>query len=183
VLANKEYLPAIRLSNVLNSFRLFRWISENSYLCNYVNASATLFFKDRLVKQNVANELHDNSQASIGTYKEKLAVALIKRLYAITSKHDAHFILLDIPSETLVPSFPRFDSDELKAMADRYVDSSLLLKQYQGLVDLYRPHGQNHWTEMSHLLVGIELGNIILEQWEERERGRVLDTQRAQIRQ
>ena len=52
ILHKNRYLPAIGIRNFLNSFWLYRWSSENSYLHNYLSNVATNFSKKRLAKKN-----------------------------------------------------------------------------------------------------------------------------------
>ena len=49
----REYLPAIRLRNLFNSFWIYRWLSENSYIHNYLNAKATVYVRDYLAAKNL----------------------------------------------------------------------------------------------------------------------------------
>ena len=49
----KEYLPAIGVRNFLNSFYIYRWLSEHSYLHNYLNNIVTEYVKKRMVTRNL----------------------------------------------------------------------------------------------------------------------------------
>lgn len=169
VLHNKEYLPAIGIRNFLNSFWVYRWLSENSHLHNYMNNVLTVFVKKRKIEKNWASTNIGEAQASnspITTkdYKELLAIALVERIYSIAQDLEAYFILLDISTSNLEPSFPWREVTNPQNVSDVYVNSALLLRDYQELIELYRAHG--HWSEFSHRIAGIKLAKIILERFE-----------------
>jgi len=166
-LNKREYLPAINISNFLNSFGVYRWLSGHSYFLNLILNAATEFSKQRLAENNMAiinTEEADEQDATITSqdYKEMLSIALVKRIYTLTQAYNAYFILLDIPNRDLKLSFPHQDNCHSGKVADAYIDSAALLKKYQGIIDLYQPHGLHHWTRFSHLIAGEEIGKIIL---------------------
>jgi hypothetical protein len=167
-LNKREYLPAIKISDFLNSSGVYRWLSENSYFLNLIINAVTEFSKQRLAKDNIAGiniEEAGELGAPITTqdYKEMLSIALVKRIYILAQANHAFFILLDIPDRELEPSVPQNDNCHPGRLADAYIDSSALLKKYRGITDLYQPHGQHHWTKFSHLIAGEEVGKTILE--------------------
>jgi hypothetical protein len=149
-------------------------LSENSYLHNYLNNVATGFFKKWLAEKNQSSMKTDKVQSSGSTitkedYRERLAIALVERIYTIAKEHDAYFILLDIPTmKTLAPSFPQREDFELMKVADVYVNSAEFLREYHKLIDLYQPHGHRHWSEFSHLIAGVQLGKIIMKKFEDK---------------
>jgi hypothetical protein len=161
--ANKTYLPAIGISNLLNSFWLYRWLSENSYIHNYLNAKATVWLRDRLAssKQEEATPGAGQAPADAKDYQDHLARALVLELYRTAREAGARFVLMDIPEPEMKASFP-LGADGAGLYADGYLDMLAVLSPYDGLMDLYRPHGFRHWTEFSHLLAGIELGKLVL---------------------
>ncbi len=164
VLHKKEYLPAIGIRNFLNSFWFYRWLSENSYLHNYLSNVATQFFKKRLFEKNQSSKKTDKAQSSstIEEYNKRLAIALVKRIYTIAQEHNAYFILLDIAHFfNIKPSFPQREDYGYNKVADVYVNSAEFLIEYHKLIDLYQPHGHHHWTEFSHAIAGVQIGKII----------------------
>jgi len=102
----------------------------------------------------VPNDLTDS-------YAKKLSVELVKKIYSIAKQNNIYFILLDIPNTELEPSFPILCESEYENLCDVYFNSSRILKDYQDLTDLYRPHGLQHWSTFSHLVVGKNLGRIL----------------------
>jgi hypothetical protein len=166
-LKKREYLPAIKMSNFLNSFGIYRWLSEHSYFLNLIINVVTEFSKQRLVKNNIAvintEEAGEHGATiTIQDYEEMLSIALVKQIYILAEAHNAYFILLDIPDRDLNPSFPNRDYCSVGKVADAYIDSAALLKQYQRKIDLNQPQGQHHWTKFSHLIAGEEIGKTIL---------------------
>lgn len=167
-LNKREYLPAIKISNFLNSFVIYRWLSEQSYFLNLIINAITEFSKQRLAQNNMAvinteEAGEHDATITIQDYKEMLSMALVKEIYTLAEAHNAYFILLDIPDRDLKPSFPHQDNCHVGKVADAYIDSAALLIKYQGKIDLYQPHGQHHWTNFSHLIAGEEIGKTILD--------------------
>jgi hypothetical protein len=163
----KVYLPAIRARNLLNSFWPYRFLSEHSYLHNYLNVMATRHFKRARFRERLETVRED--QGAEGNYEETLGRALVARMRTFANEHGADFILLDIANVDVEPSFPMRGAADASALADRYVNSADFLKQYDGIADLRRPHGHRHWSPLAHLAAGIELGNVILDRVERDE--------------
>jgi hypothetical protein len=163
-LANQQYLPSIGIRNLLNSFWVYRWLSENSYIHNWLNAKATVFVRDRLASKKLDEARGEAArrQEDSPDYANGLARALVREVFRTATTAGAKFIMMDIPSPRLVESFP-VDDRGPGAYADSYVDMAAVLSPYEGLIDLYRPHGFEHWTEFSHMLAGIELGKRIMD--------------------
>ncbi len=184
VLSSKEYLPVMGIRDFLNSIYLYRWLGDHSYLHNYLNAVATEMVKKYFVKENLETIAHTNhnpnfekaiadtreitlpSDMNNRGYEVQLTCRIIEKMKEIADEHKTTFILLDIALDVpparpnLFPSFPKHCIDE--KVTDYYVNSSEMLKQYQGSRDdLYRPHGKSHWTEISHAIVGEHLAEVI----------------------
>jgi len=61
---NKSYLPAIKTREILNSFGLYRWLSEHSYLQNYIRMALSSKIQNKLLKKNKTNiTLIENSDS------------------------------------------------------------------------------------------------------------------------
>lgn len=163
-----EYVPAIRIRNFLNAFGLYRFLSERSYLHNYLNNVATVFFKQRLLdKKLAALEATGGGEAeagpSVDDYRVDLGRALVERVYEVCREIGADFVLLDIPSRDLEPAFPWLGDGDIGRVTDAYVDMAPVLGRYDGLIALRVVHGDGHWTPFSHLLAGVAIGDAILE--------------------
>jgi len=160
VLHKKEYLPAVKVRNFLNSFFVYRWLSEHSYLHNYLNNNLTLLVKEKEEQKNL-EEIGKLSGPVLTNYEQKLAVALVKQIYFLSRRHNIYFVLLDIPNKALEPSFPLAAGPADQPVCDLYVNSAMVLKDYQGVTDLYRRHSHNHWSAVSQLMVGKRLGELL----------------------
>ena len=86
-------------------------------------------------------------------------------MYSIAKAHDSYFVLLDIPPRNLKPAFPLTKDADLNSCADMYINAAQYLKEYKGKGNLYRLHGQGHWSEISHLIVGTKIGEKLLEKF------------------
>jgi hypothetical protein len=182
---SKEYQPYIKERDFLNSFYIYRWLGEYSYLHNYLNAVATDFLKRDVVVNNVnemiqvnptlkktatdTREIIPQNEMNDYGYEVRLACKLVEKIKEIAAQHSTRFILLDVAlyipeaqGDNLSPSFPKQCIGN--GTYDYYVNSYELLKQYKGSRDdLYRPHGKKHWTEKSHLIVGQYLAGLVEE--------------------
>jgi hypothetical protein len=168
VLNKTEYVPAIRIRNLLNSFGLYRFLSERSYLHNYLNNVATVYFKQELLKKKMAAlEAEDGGEAEAGPsvvdYKINLGRALVERVYDVCRENGADFVLLDIASRDLERAFPWRGDADIGRVTDFYVETVPLLGRYDGLIALRVVHGDGHWTPFSHLMAGVAIGDAILE--------------------
>lgn len=161
----KTYLPAIRLRNLFNSFWLYRWLSENSSIHNYLNARATVYVRDYLAAKNldvVKQDSEQQTQAPDADYPTALTRSLIKAIYNSASGAGARFILMNIPSPELESAIP-IDAADAADYSTQYLDMHGILSGYAGLIDLYRPHGFEHWTEFAHVLAGRALSDVVRE--------------------
>ena len=168
VLNRTEYVPAIRIRNLLNSFGLYRFLSERSYLHNYLNNVATVYFKQQLLKRkmaalDVAGGGEVEAGPSVEEYKMDLGRALVERVYEVCRENGADFVLLDIASRDLERAFPWRGDADIGRVTDVYVDTVPILSRYDGLIALRVVHGDGHWTPFSHLMAGVAVGDAILE--------------------
>ena len=160
-----EYIPAVRIRNRLNAFPPYRWLSQHSYLHNYLNNVATNYFKKKVLKEGLV-AISDGSEggtADVEEYMTELGRAVIEKIYEVAHTHGADVILLEIPSREYTRSFPWRGDSDLGTLADVYVEAVPLLSEYEGLTGFRRPHGQGHLTPFVHLIVGVELGRITSE--------------------
>jgi lysophospholipase L1-like esterase len=175
ILNSKEYVPAVRIRNILNSFGLYRWLSEHSYLHNYLNNVATIYFKRRLLRSRREELAQDTDPAVMSQYREDLGRELVERMYASVKQHGAQFVLLDIASRDLESSFPWRGPPDEGVVADRYVDTAALLSEYEGLAPLRVVHGDGHWTPFSHVMAAVALGEVIMEHADNERPGEDID--------
>jgi len=160
-----EYVPAIKIRNRLQAIPLYGWLSQRSYLHNYLNNVATGYFKTAMLRQNIADLQSKTGLESedVETYKTELGRALVSRVTSVAHASGAKVILLDIASWDLKPSFPWRGDVDAGEIADVYVDTARLLSEYESLAALRVPNGHGHWAPLSHLVAGMELGRITSE--------------------
>lgn len=169
VVARREYLPAVGTRDFLNAIPLYRWLSEHSYLHNYLNRVATILVKKRFsnqIREKIGGESWKEHSATVRSYEANLARAILGRMRDVAHRHGAWMIVLDVARQNLEPSLPDAGGEALDTIADRLVYSSRILEKYKGLTPLYgskEDGGRGHWMPFSHLMVGMELGRIIEE--------------------
>lgn len=159
---SKEYIPAIRIRNRLNSIPLYGWLSQRSFFHNYLNNVATEYFKKAMLKENLAALEAETGRprGDVEEYRIELGRALVERITQVAHERGTRVLLLDIASWDLVASFPWRGDADLGTVADAYVDTVPLLGEYDGFAPLRLPHGHGHWTPFSHMVAGMELGRI-----------------------
>lgn len=174
--SKKEHIPGVNILNLINEFSVLRWLSENSYLYSFgLNtvwevAKKTLLNKEKLRLQTeyaVPTEKADD-------YQIALSARLIQRMYAFCQQNKMILIILDLPCFALTgecfvqngviqSSIPTELLPTVKTNNDIFISSKELLADYIGIGELHRPHGQNHISEFTHLIYGIELARRIIE--------------------
>lgn len=161
-LNKKEYLPAIGIRDFLYPCPLYRWLSEYSYFFNELNIFATVFAKKNIEEKNLQQIAGLHQGDELPAYEARLAKALLEKIHRITKEHHILFILIDIPNPQGQASLPNSISG--KDVSDIFIDGRKMLKSYQDRGDLYLPHGQNHWSKISH-----EAAGTVLADWIEKE--------------
>lgn len=172
-----EYIPGVRIQNVIYSFRATQWLSENSYFYSLLFNSAWDFIKERLRKQVVAKGASSAAategvvypiptRESMSGYQIALAAALIERMQRFCAERGIRFIVVDIP---WVPERYRYKSSVPSALLERlaaarveYISSQSLLQKFDGVAEMHVSHGHQHISEFTHALIGIEIGQRLL---------------------
>ena len=168
----KVYLPGVKVRDFLNSFYPYTWLSQNSYLMNFIRINLSSYLKSRLLAKHKRqlNKLHLLQIYDEEHYKKELAVAIIKRIYSVAKQNNIYFIILDIPPMEFPlvnakPSFPILHDAEYSELCDIYFNSLDVLNDYRGLIELYYPNGMRHATEFTHALIGKHIGDILLDKF------------------
>lgn len=173
----KTYQPAIKQRDFLNSFWIYRWLSQHSYLHNFLNFRATAFFKRLKLREKKASE-DRTIDAGTGTASEtqkQLAYAILKRIYEIARANGTYFIILDITKPSVERASLGVDAARL-GFCDQYYNSlpdMIALKESQYI---HRPHGSRHWTEHAHRLAGERMADIIYQKITEQETAAIVHT-------
>lgn len=172
-----EHLPGIRVQNAIYSIPFMRWLSENSYFYSLLFNRVWDFFKARLAESKArqgaspiatdgGREYAVPSSATFSPYQVALAAALIERMHKFCTDREIRFILVDIPfsrghyryASSLSPELLK----RLEAARVEYVSSVPLLQAFSGVAELHAPHGHHHISELTHALIGAEIGRRLV---------------------
>ena len=165
VIANKTYIPGVRILDVINAVPLLRWLSENSYFYSFaMNTVWEAAKRAWLGSAEQARETEFTIPTSIDQYKIDLQVALLQRLYAFCRLHGIVLIVVDIPLRSeldLLGSIPADLQSQFRENSDALILSKDVFATYIGLTELHGLHGTGHHNEFSHLMLGIAVGEKI----------------------
>jgi hypothetical protein len=156
-----EHLPGVRAQNLIYALPAVPWLSENSYLYSLAFNGVWAHFK-------TAFNAHARFEYAVPTKKRHsdaeiaLGAALVERMRAFCESRGIRLVVVDIPRKgdpyKLNPSVPPGALPGIELVA-----SGELLRELDGAAELHRMHGQNHMSEITHALIGVELGRRILE--------------------
>jgi hypothetical protein len=157
----REHIPGVRIQNAIYALPGVKWLSENSYFYSvafntvwlYTKSLATAHAKEEAVDYAVPTKAQSK-------YDIELAAALVERMQRFCEAKGIRFIVVDIP-KAISPY--RFESSILFSKNFETVGSRELLEPFQGAAEVHLPHGHNHISELTHALIGAELGRRILE--------------------
>ena len=156
-----EHVPGVRIQNAIYAIPGAQWLGENSYLYSIAFNGVWAHFKTALAARSggqleyaVATKTrHSNPEVA-------LAVALIERMRDFCRRHGIGLIVVDIPRPAadgaIVPSL----SAQVVPGVE-LVQSGELLREFDGAAELHVGHGHRHISELTHALIGIELGRRI----------------------
>jgi hypothetical protein len=159
------HIPGVRIQNIIYALPGVRWLSENSYLYSLAFNGAWEFFKAKL-RQDAQFEMAVGSAMGRSKSEVDLAVALIESVSRFCVDHGIRLIVVDIPSATDNPyhfdsSVPDTMREQLAAAHIELLDSRVLLANFEDATELHRLHGHAHISELTHALIGVELGKRI----------------------
>jgi len=180
-----EHLPGVHIQNFIYRIPLVQWLSENSYFYSLLFNNTWKYFKlkltEQLVKQEAMEKATDNKTSTAQTsgfefavptsttqsdYQTELAAALIERMQRFCTSKGIRFIVVDIPFMPSVYHFASSMPPPLRAKLDNahieYITSESLLQRYNGVAEMHVPHGYNHISEFTHMLIGEELVHRIM---------------------
>jgi hypothetical protein len=174
-----EHIPGVRIQNVIYSIPGFQWLSEHSYLYSVLFNTVWMHFKQRLARQALdqrgkssAGDAADNAfefaVARPGKHTDgqiELAARLIERMQSFCTAHGILLLVADIPATRpnarYRSSLPASLTARLDAAGVERLDSTAMLRDFDGTVELHVPHGARHISEFTHAMIGVELGRRI----------------------
>jgi hypothetical protein len=161
-----EHLPGVRVQNLVHAIPGTGWLSEHSYLYSFAFNNLWRHFKHALAARArvdasaqfdyvVATKTH-HSEGEVA-----LAVALLERMREFCQRSGMRLIVVDIPRPAaqgaITPSLPPGLLPGFELVA-----SGELAREFDGAAELHVPHGARHISELTHALIGTELGRRIL---------------------
>lgn len=167
---SKVYAPAVKILDVLNVIPPMRWLSEHSYLYSLAFNTGWEWFKTASVKR-ARNDLANEYATLVQPPNEdemSLMAALLSRMSRFCRTRGILFVVIDIPVHVdhgvgaFATSIPPALLAALRHAADVLLLSHDILDPYQGIADIHVEHGQNHISEFSHLLFGVQAAEAIL---------------------
>lgn len=156
-----EHLPGVRIQNAIYAVPGAQWLGENSYLYSLAFNGAWAYFKSALAAR--ANSQFEYAVATKKRHSDAevaLAVALLERMREFCQRQGIRLIVVDIPRPAgrgpTAPSLPPGLVPGIELVA-----SGELVREFDGAAELHVAHGHNHISELTHALIGIELGRRI----------------------
>jgi hypothetical protein len=166
----REHVPGVRLQNTIYAIPGVRWLSENSYAYSVLFNGVWLHFKNAMQARASTAAPADVPELEYAVarksghspYEIGLASALIERMRAFCESRGIRFIVAEIPQTTddryrFVDSLPPGMLKDVEVVASR-----ALLDDLDGAVQVHLPSGHRHISELTHALIGVELGKRIL---------------------
>jgi hypothetical protein len=174
-----EHLPGVRIQNVIYSIPGTQWLSEHSYLYSVLFNTVWMHFKARLARQaldqrgrgpssDAADNAFEFAVARPGKLTDRqveLAARLIERMQSFCTERGILLLVADIPATRsnarYRSSLPASLTQRLDAADVERLDSTVMLRDFEGAVQLHVPHGARHISEFTHAMIGVELGRRI----------------------
>lgn len=161
-----EHIPGVRIQNAIYGLAPVRWLSENSYFYSLLFNSVWEYFKAQLAAavRDAAAEVEYAVATGDGFSEQQvaLAAALIERMQRFCAERAIRLIVVDIPSRPgphrFASSLPPELMERLQAAGVEHVSSQALLRDFDGAAGMHVPHGHYHISELTHTLIGVELG-------------------------
>ena len=165
VIANKTYIPGVKILDIINSVPLLRWLSQNSYFYSYaMNTVWETVKQARLNFAEQARETEFTKAISIDAYKKELQVAFLRRLSTFCRSHGIILIIVDIPMSSepdFLVSIPADLQSQFRENSDALILSKDVFAPYIGLTELHALQGKGHPNEFSDLMIGVAIGQKI----------------------
>lgn len=168
VIQKKEYIPGVKIQNIIYELPLVKWLSENSYFYSLLFNSVWNYLKARLTKKasNRIMEYANPTKDKFSDYHFALTTALIKRMYDFCHKNNIKLIIVDIPKRVggkqIRSSFYGSLSQDIPKYSDGTIFSESLIADYVGVAEIHRPHGLRHISEFTHTLLGVTIAKKII---------------------
>jgi hypothetical protein len=178
-----EHLPGVSIQDAIYGLPGVHWVSENSYFYSLLFNGVWSYFKARLaregadraraVKNGPDPEAGDSFEHVLPTASEvsreqaALSVALIDRMGRFCKERGIRLVVVDIPIRTkqarIASSFRPPLRSQMDASGIDYIDSRSSLGIYDGVAELFVPHGHHHISEFTHTILAVAIGQRLLQ--------------------
>lgn len=167
-LLGRTHIPGVKIQNFVYAIPGVHWLSENSYFYSILFNYTWAFFKQQLSHDAIVQS--ESAIATNGYASEKemaLTGAIIERMFNVTKKMNAKFIVLDIPrfgeGDTFETSVPEAFLSTVISNSDYFVSSDFLA-EYNGAARIHVSHGQRHISEFTHTLFAGKVAKTIMDE-------------------
>lgn len=165
-----DHQPAVAILDALNAWAPLRWLSEHSYFYSMLFNRVWEWRKGLLTREARASAAEfvkaaPTEDAAVATYQHELAVKLVERMAAACRAAGVRFIIAEIPAFKTVDDFDPTPTTallpEFRKNCDALISCEELLGPYRGVAEIFVPHGQQHISEFTHLLLGVALAEKV----------------------
>ncbi len=163
-----EHIPGVKIQNALYSLAPVRWLSENSYFYSLFFNAVWEHFKAlaaKAARASIATEHAASNRDGVPQAEVALAEALVLRMQAFCAQHGIRLIVADIPRRPdtyrFAASIPEPMAARLKGAGVELIEAGALLGPFEGVAEMHVPHGHQHISEFTHILLGVEVAQRI----------------------
>lgn len=161
-----EYLPGIEIQKFIYKYKIFRWLSENSYIYSFVFNSVWNYFKELSIEgsSEISLEYSVGNDLSPDGYKTDLAVELLYRMYRFCESHNIKLILIDIPYKDIngeVGSSLENILRSRKSAFFHYLFSFKAFNEKLNSSEMHRKKGHYHISDAAHFAIADYCAMII----------------------
>lgn len=167
VARSREFIPGVKILDVINAIPVTRWLSYNSYLYSFALNTTWESIKSLMISkaQLRGYQEYRRPNGKPESYAEILQVRLLERLHEFCRAHGIPLIVVDIPLEKERFDFGSAIPDNLvpafRANSDILLLSEEQLGRYRGVTDILNVSG-SHISEVTHLIYGMAIGDAVL---------------------
>lgn len=158
--------PGVAVLDVINRVPPLRWMSEHSYFYSLLFNRVWEWRKGLLTREARATAAEfvnaaPTPDAATASYQHTLGVRLVERMAAACRAAGVRFIVAEIPSFKAIDDYDPAPAaavlPEFRQHCDALLACEEWLAPYRGVAEIFLPHGQQHISETTHLLLGVAL--------------------------
>lgn len=158
---NAEFLPGVKIREFLFDFKLYRWLAGNSHLYNWVRREASLVAKKLLVLRKKQTSVETKGVGdTLKPPKDRLSIALLKRIERIAKEVGAPLLLLEIPIRVSRTEFMGSASEYIRTEFDMINPVIEFKKHPNDMIYWEKSHG--HFTVIGCEIIGQVLAREII---------------------